>query len=938
MKLISIHALFAFIFTLALAFSTHAQLIEIDGSNPLQELQTGHLKMGNPGLPDHEIIINNQYMTIGGQPVIPVMGEFHFSRYPKEKWEDVILKMKANGINIIATYILWILHEEIEGQFNWEGNNDLRAFAKLCKRHHMYFYPRIGPWCHAEIRNGGTPDWILTKKYIGDRSNEPVYQQYVRKWHEQIALQLKGLMYKDGGPVIGIQLENEYRRGKGGIPHIQWLKQAAIEAGFDVPMYTVTGWGNSSIPENEVIPLWGGYPSEPWATNTNKLGINQNFFFDSPKNDENIGNEGIKKDWRPGTDYSLYPYFTCELGVGNQISEHRRPIIGKLDGLAIATAKVGAGSNLVGYYVFTGGSNPTGIYTTMEENRDETSYYNEYPDISYDFQAAIRETGELAPSYFEVKKLHYFLNEFGSDLATMSTVFSPSNDKTKDLQTALRTNGKSAFLFGLNYLRGYQKPTQKKVQFSVKMNKETIVFPSKSIDIPDSSIFIWPVNMKLEDVTLKYATVQPLAKYDGAHSTDWYFFKTGQVDPEICINADQIVSVEFKISHVKKRDNDWLIKDIKTGLEHPVIIKTSNDKLHRLFILSDSQALNFWRLQDDTSKTHLFISDAGLYVNRNQLEVITTKTQAGITMLNGDFKIANSESVSNIEKTGGFDKYDLTFPAKKIIANVQPVPVLGDAQWLKTSVDNVSSKNELFNVIFIKEFNLGDPSRIKSATLLLATQQSGKLNVNETWINQPIDSNKVNQLDLTGYLQHGDNMLMLTFPTTSKNSAFAARLRVEYFNSAIFETKTDGSWVTTSQYLIPSKFQNVRGLKEPEIVSPADIPTTLKSNEYKLSIPDHYFDGLNNCYLHIDYAGDKARLRFNNHLIADNFFNGQTWSVNLGNWGDELENKNLKFELTHLQPGRKIYFEKQPDESSIGKTSIENIQFIPEYKVSLELE
>src|ERR1035437_1702445 len=128
-------------------------VLSVDASNVGREVKPGHFKMGNPGLPGHELLINNQYMTIGGKPVIPVMGEMHFSRYPKDQWEDAILKMKATGINIIAFYVIWIHHKEIEGQFDWSGNKDIRSFIKLCQKHGMLVYPRIGPWAHGEVRN-----------------------------------------------------------------------------------------------------------------------------------------------------------------------------------------------------------------------------------------------------------------------------------------------------------------------------------------------------------------------------------------------------------------------------------------------------------------------------------------------------------------------------------------------------------------------------------------------------------------------------------------------------------------------------------------------------------------------------------------------------------------------------------------------------------------
>lgn len=214
-------------FTLSIVQITAQQKYTIDVSKANLRLESGYFKMGNPGPADKPIEVNNQYLTIGKKPVIPIMGELHYARLKPEQWEDCILKMKACGINIIATYLFWNHHEETEGQFTWTGDKDLRAFIQLCQKHGMSVYPRIGPWSHGEARNGGTPDWILRKKFLKDRSNDPVYQNYVVRYFGEVANQMKGLYYKDGGNIIGIQLENEYWYAKDGEPHIQWLKDAA---------------------------------------------------------------------------------------------------------------------------------------------------------------------------------------------------------------------------------------------------------------------------------------------------------------------------------------------------------------------------------------------------------------------------------------------------------------------------------------------------------------------------------------------------------------------------------------------------------------------------------------------------------------------------------------------------------------------------------------
>ena len=152
-------------------------------------------------------------------------------------------------------------------------------------------------------------------------------------------------MYKDGGPIIGVQLENEYRRGKGGEAHILWLKETARKYGFDTPLYTVTGWQNGSVPPMEVIPLWAAYPDAPWADNLRRNEDKSDFLFKKYRDTDAVG-DNVQKDRETYIDYDAYPYFTCEIGVGIMNTDHRRLQIGSRDGLRLITAKIGSGSNL----------------------------------------------------------------------------------------------------------------------------------------------------------------------------------------------------------------------------------------------------------------------------------------------------------------------------------------------------------------------------------------------------------------------------------------------------------------------------------------------------------------------------------------------------------------------------------------------------------------
>ena len=184
--------------------------LSIDGRIKPKPPTGKHLRMGGSSPDGTVIAVNNRYLLKNNQPWLPIMGELHFSRYPRQYWEESLLKMKAAGISIIASYFFWIHHEEIEGKWNWSGDCAYREFVKLCAKHHLFVFPRIGPWAHGECRNGGFPDWLL-KKCPEARTNQPLYLEYVEKFYRQIFYQIEGLLFKDGGPIIGIQLENESR-------------------------------------------------------------------------------------------------------------------------------------------------------------------------------------------------------------------------------------------------------------------------------------------------------------------------------------------------------------------------------------------------------------------------------------------------------------------------------------------------------------------------------------------------------------------------------------------------------------------------------------------------------------------------------------------------------------------------------------------------------
>ncbi|MBC7694710.1 MAG: beta-galactosidase, partial [Burkholderiales bacterium] len=280
-------------------FAQNSNQHEITLPKKVDFVNDNHFKQGTHISPNgKDISLNNYFLTMNGKSFFPVMGEFHYSRYPKAEWEQAILKMKAAGITTVAFYDFWIHHEEEQGRFRFDDNRDVRYFTELLAKHHLYGVARIGPWAHGEARNGGYPDWFLKKMTNGfDRvTKNGSVEPEVKTWYGKLAEQFKGLYFKDGGPLIGIQLDNEVgaRPGNDGSKYLSALKQIAVDLGMDVPLYVVTGWPGPQVPEDDVLPLWGGYPDAPWTQNTKDLPPNKLYTFITDRRDKNIGNDVLK--------------------------------------------------------------------------------------------------------------------------------------------------------------------------------------------------------------------------------------------------------------------------------------------------------------------------------------------------------------------------------------------------------------------------------------------------------------------------------------------------------------------------------------------------------------------------------------------------------------------------------------------------------------------
>lgn len=552
------------------------------------EILRGHLKLGTPSDGKNTITVNSRYFERNGKPFIGVMGEIHFSRIRRLEWRDRLEKMKAGGVNIVSTYLFWIYHEEIEGEYDFSGDNDIRAFILEAQSLGLDVVIRIGPWAHGECRHGGFPDWLLAKG-IRLRCNEPEYLAYATEWYRHIYDEVKGLFFKDGGNIIGIQFENELVNAP---EHLQKLKEIALSIGFDAPLYTATGWNSkfgARVPVDEFIPVFGAYADAPWSAGIDRRPPSAHFCFDNRRNDRLVGNDVIGESitdsdgWR--LPYERYPFALCELGPGIQSTYPRRTVISDLDAYSVALVKLGCGNNLTGYYMYTGGSNKIGKLSTLQETR-ATGSPNDYPVINYDFHTAITEYGEVNPRYGMLNLLHLFVSDFGNILAPMENVYAdkPALDPadSEKLRYALRTDGTGGFIFVNNHQRYGLMKEHRNVSF------RALGVTTPEITVESDASFFMPVNMSLSGLKLEYALAQPLCRIGNLY----FFMQIKGIPARFKFEGTEEITVSaFEEGDVENMSGrtDWI------GASQNIV--SINDKV-RICVLPFEKAVYLRRLSN----------------------------------------------------------------------------------------------------------------------------------------------------------------------------------------------------------------------------------------------------------------------------------------------------------------------------------------------------
>lgn len=322
----------------------------------------------------HTFTLDKSEFLLDGKPFQMISGEMHPARIPAEYWRHRIQMAKAMGCNTIAAYVFWNYHESEPGNFDFEtGNHNIAQFIRMVQEEGMFLMLRPGPYVCAEWEFGGLPSWLLKIPDIKVRCMDPRYTEAVDRYIQALAIQVKDLQVTKGGPIVMVQVENEYGSYGNDRTYMKWLQEEWKKNGIEVPFYTADG----------ATPFMLEAGSLPDAAIGLDPGANADNFAEATKINPNV----------PSFCSELYPGWLTHWGEKWQrtdTTELLKDVKWLMDN-----------KKSFNFYVIHGGTNFG--YWAGANAFSPTQYQ---PDVtSYDYDAPINEMGQATPKYYALRNL-----------------------------------------------------------------------------------------------------------------------------------------------------------------------------------------------------------------------------------------------------------------------------------------------------------------------------------------------------------------------------------------------------------------------------------------------------------------------------------------------------------------------------------------------------
>ena len=320
-----------------------------------------------------EFTYHEKEFLLDGEPFTVISGAIHYFRVVPEYWEDRLKKLRACGFNTVETYVAWNLHERREGEFCFEGGLDIVRFIEIAASLGLRVILRPGPYICAEFEAGGLPSWLLRYPDLHIRCNDPRYLSKVRPYYRELLTRVRPNLCTNGGPIIMMQIENEYGSFGNDHAYMQAVAEIYREYGADCLLFTSDGPCDFMI-EGGTLP---GYPA---AMN----------FGDDPE-----GAFRAVARLHPGQP-PMCGEFWCG-GFDHWGEEHY--IRTSEETVRDLRTMLGMGASF-NFYMFHGGTN----FGFLNGANYEPKRGGYLPTVtSYDYSAPLSEAGDMTPTYEAVK-------------------------------------------------------------------------------------------------------------------------------------------------------------------------------------------------------------------------------------------------------------------------------------------------------------------------------------------------------------------------------------------------------------------------------------------------------------------------------------------------------------------------------------------------------
>ena len=310
---------------------------------------------------------------LDGKPFKIISGSIHYFRVVPEYWRDRLEKLRAMGCNTVETYIPWNFHEPKRGEFLFEGWRDIAAFLKIAQEVGLWAIVRPSPYICAEWEFGGLPAWLLADDGMRLRSSYPPFLEAVKEYYSQLFKILTPLQIDNGGPILMMQVENEYGSFGNEKAYLKFLRDEMRENGVTVPLVTSDGPWMDYL---EAGSVEGAHPTVNFGSKAAEhLKMLKNHF----------------KSGGPTMAMEFWPGWFDAWGNGRHSTTNVKENSKDLDEILSQGS-----SNL---YMFHGGTN----FGFM----NGSNYYEKLvPDVtSYDYDAPLSEDGEIMPKYRAFQKV-----------------------------------------------------------------------------------------------------------------------------------------------------------------------------------------------------------------------------------------------------------------------------------------------------------------------------------------------------------------------------------------------------------------------------------------------------------------------------------------------------------------------------------------------------